>query len=57
MVESTAWSAVDKGYKHIIIEDCVCAASLEAHDDAIQTSLTYITDRCKADEFIAVMPK
>jgi hypothetical protein len=35
----------------------VCAGSKEAHDAAIQTSLTYLTDLCKADEFIAAIQK
>ncbi len=57
VVEGTTWSAVDKGYNCIVIEDCVCAGSKEAHDAAIQTSLTYLTDLCKADEFIAAIQK
>ncbi len=57
VVEGTTWSAVDKGYNCIVIEDCVCAGSKEAHDAAIQTSLTYLADLCKADEFIAAIQK
>lgn len=57
VVEGTTWSAVDKGYNCIIVEDCVCAGSQEAHDAAIQTSLTYLTDLCSADEFIAAIQK
>jgi nicotinamidase-related amidase len=57
VVEGTTWSAVDKGYNCIVIEDCVCAGSKEAHDAAIQTSLTYLADLCKANEFIAAIQK
>ena len=57
VVEGTTWSAVDLGYNVIVIEDCVCAGSKEAHEAAIQTSLTYLTDLCKADEFIAAIQK
>jgi nicotinamidase-related amidase len=57
VVEGTTWSAVDKGINCIVIEDCVCAGSKEAHDAAIQTSLAYLTDICKADEFIAAIQK
>jgi nicotinamidase-related amidase len=57
VVEGTTWSAVDKGYSCIVIEDCVCAGSKEAHDAAIQTSLSYLADICKADEFIAALQK
>ena len=55
VVEGTAWSAVDMGYSCISIEDCMCAANQEAHDDAIRTSLGYITDVCSADEFVAAI--
>ncbi|HCO42951.1 MAG TPA: hypothetical protein DCZ11_07655 [Gammaproteobacteria bacterium] len=57
VVEGTVWSAVDMGLSCVVIEDCVCAGSQEAHDAAIQTSLTYLSDICKADEFIAAIQK
>lgn len=57
VVEGTVWSAVDMGINCIVIEDCVCAGSKEAHEAAIQTSLTYLADICKADEFIAAIQK
>lgn len=55
VVEGTVWSAVDMGYSCVVIEDCVCAGNQEAHDAAIQTSLTYLADICSADEFIAAI--
>jgi nicotinamidase-related amidase len=57
VVEGTVWSAVDKGINCIVIEDCVCAGSKEAHDAAMQTSLMYLADQCTADEFIAAIQK
>lgn len=55
VVEGTVWSAVDMGLSCIVIEDCVCAGSQEAHDDAIRTSLNYLTDICSSQEFIAAI--
>ena len=55
VVEGTAWTAADLGYSCICIEDCMCASNQEAHDDAIRTSLSYITDICSSDDFIAAI--
>ena len=57
VVEGTVWDAVDMGYSCIVIEDCMCAGNQEAHDDAIRTSLTYLTDICSSDDFIAAISK
>ena len=55
VVEGTTWSAVDMGINCIVIEDCVCAGDEASHKAAIDTSLTYLTDICSTEEFVAAI--
>lgn len=55
VVEGTTWSAIDMGISCIVIEDCVCAGDEASHQAAIDTSLTYLTDICSTEEFVAAI--
>ncbi|MBL4622685.1 MAG: cysteine hydrolase [Immundisolibacteraceae bacterium] len=55
VIEGTTWSAVDLGVNCIVIEDCVCAGDEASHQAAIDTSLTYLSDICSAEEFVTAI--
>ena len=51
VVTSTAWSAIDRGYSCIVLEDCCTSGSAEMHQDAID-HLRPIADIWQSGTFI-----
>jgi nicotinamidase-related amidase len=53
-VSGTVWSAIDRGYSVILLEDCCTAGSEEAHEAAM-TCLRPIADVWKSADFVAAI--
>lgn len=51
VVTSTAWSAIDRGYSCVVLEDCCTSGSAEMHEDAIE-HLRPIADIWQSGTFI-----
>ena len=55
VVEGTAREAMDRGYNVVIVGDCCAAASQEAHDAALNTTLPFLSTISDLEEVIAAL--
>src|ERR1043166_6178561 len=56
VVTNTAWSAIDRGYSCLVLEDCCTSGSEESHRDAID-HLRPIADIWQSQNFIDAMTR
>jgi len=56
VVTNTAWSAIDRGYSCLVLEDCCTSGSEEMHQDAID-HLRPIADIWQSHSFIDAMTR
>ena len=56
VVTNTAWSAIDRGYSCVVLEDCCTSGSAEIHQDAIN-HLRPIADICQSHNVIDAMTR
>ena len=56
VVTNTAWSAIDRGYSCIVLEDCCTSGSEEMHQDAID-HLRTIAEIWQSHSFIDAMTR
>ena len=56
VVTNTAWSAIDRGYSCLVLEDCCTSGSAEIHRDAID-HLRPIADIWQSQSFIDAMTR